>query len=570
MIRVARSGRAILAGAAVAAGAAGAAGAAIACQGGASASRGASGAGATGGTIVVAVPADVKSLIPPYATSVQSKLVTSLLFDRLAEIGDDLNTIGDEGFTPRLAERWEWARDSLSIAFHLNPRARWHDGLPVRAEDVRFTYGMDRDSTVGTDLAPLLARIDSVSTPDSLTAVFWFSRRYPEQFFDATYQMLICPAHVLARIPPAGLRDAEFARHPIGTGRFRFAAWTPDASLELVADTGNYRGRALLDRLILSVAPDFTTAVARLFAGEADVFETLRPENLAELARHPELRGVPYTDPSYGFLWFNLHDRARPAAHPLFGNRALRRALGMALDRDRMVRNVFDSLGRVATGPFYHSAAFADPTIVDLPYDTVRANRTLDSLGWRRGGDGVRVRDGRPLAFPLTVPTSSAARMRFAALVQDQLARVGARVTIDALEFGAYHARLQAHDFDAAINVWVNDPSPSGERQTWSTAGEHGGLNWGSYSNPVFDAALDSALGAMAPGAARAHFHSAFQTITDDAPAVWLYEPQQIAGVHRRIRLAPFRADAWWAHLADWSIPADAWIERDRIGLGRR
>ncbi len=558
---MARTVRAILAAAVVA----------TACRGGADdANRAAarSGGGAAGGTVVVAVPANVKSLIPPYATSVQSKLVASLLFDRLAEIGDNLNTIGDEGFTPRLAERWVWAPDSLSIAFHLNPRARWHDGVSVRSEDVRFTFRMDRDSTVGTDLAPLLERIDSVSTPDSLTAVFWFSHRYPEQFFDATYEMLICPAHLLAGIPLAGLRDAEFARHPIGTGRFRFASWSPDASLEVVADTGNYRGRALLDRVILSVAPDFTTAVARLFAGEADVFETLRPENLAELARHPELRGVPYTDPSYGFLWFNLHDRARAGPHPLFGNRALRRALGMALDRERMVRNVFDSLGRVATGPFYHSAAFADPMVVDLPYDTVRANRILDSLGWRRGAGGVRARDGRALAFSLTVPTSSAARVRFAALVQDQLARVGARVSIDALEFGAYHARLEAHDFDAAINVWVNDPSPSGERQTWATAGERGGLNWGSYSNPVFDAALDSALSAMAPAAARAHFHSAFQTITDDAPAVWLYEPQQIAGVHRRLRLAPFRADAWWAHLADWSIPASERIARDRIGLG--
>jgi peptide/nickel transport system substrate-binding protein len=557
-----RLGRAILAGAVVA----------TACRGGGDADRHGSpvGGGATGGTVVIAVSGDVKSLIPPYATSVQSKLVASLLFDRLAEIGDNLNTIGDAGFTPRLAERWVWAPDSLSIAFHLDPRARWHDGVPVRAEDVRFTFRMDRDSTLGTDLAPLLARIDSVTTPDSLTAVFWFSHRYPEQFFDATYQMLICPAHLLGHIPLSGLPDAEFARHPIGTGRFRFVSWTPDASLEVVADTGNYRGRALLDRVILSVAPDFTTALARLFAGEADVLEALRPENLAELARHPELRGVPYTDPSYGFLWFNLHDRAHATPHPLFGNRALRRALGMALDRDRMVRNVFDSLGRVATGPFYHSAGFADPTIVDLPYDTVRANRTLDSLGWRRGADGVRVRNGRPLAFPLTVPTSSAPRMRFAALVQDQLARVGVRVSIDALEFGAYHARLQAHDFDAAINVFVNDPSPSGERQTWATAGEHGGLNWGSYANPAFDAALDSALGAMDPVTARAHFHSAFQTITDDAPAVWLYEPQQIAGVHRRLRLAPFRADAWWAHLADWSIPADARIARDRIGLGGR
>src|SRR6202042_696556 len=119
--------------------------------------------------------------------------VTGLLFDRLAEIGDRMNTIGDGGFQPELADRWAWSADSLSIAFHLDPRARWHDGVPVRSADVRFTYRMDRDSSVGTEITTQIARIDSVTTPDSLTAVFWFHQRYPEQFFDATYQMLICP-----------------------------------------------------------------------------------------------------------------------------------------------------------------------------------------------------------------------------------------------------------------------------------------------------------------------------------------------------------------------------------------
>lgn len=535
-----------------------------ACRGG---DRQSAGDGAAGGTIVVAVPADVQALLPPYASGIQSKLVTELVFDRLAEIGDGLNTYGDGGFIPRLADGWRWAGDSLSIAFHLNPRARWHDGVPVRSSDVRFTFQMYRDTAVGSDAATQLARIDSVTTPDSMTAVFWFTHRYPEQFFDATYQMLICPVHLLGQIPAADLRAAAFAHHPVGTGRFRFASWTPGTSVELVADTGNYRGRARLDRLILSVAPDATTAVARLFSGEADVYETLRPENLAELARHPDLRAVPYLDPSYGFLWFNLRDHARPAPHPILGDRTVRRALAMALDRTRMVQNVFDSLGSVPAGPFYDGAAMADSTIVPLAYDTVRADQLLDSLGWRRGPDGVRVRGKRALAFTLSVPTSSAARVRFAALIQDQLARVGVRVTIDALEFGAFLARLHSRDFDAAINVYHMDPSPSGERQAWSTAAERSGMNWGSYSSPVFDAALDSALGSMDVTRARQYFHRAFQTITDDAPAVWLYEPKQVAGIHRRIRIAPLRADAWWAHLADWYVPAGARIARDRIGL---
>ncbi len=528
---------------------------------------------ATGGTIVIAVPADVEPLIPPYALANQTKLVVEQVFDRLADIGDSLNYIGDHGFTPQLADRWTWAKDSLSIAFHVNPAARWHDGVPVRASDVRFTYTMYRDSAVGSDVRTQIASIDSVTVPDSMTAVFWFSRRDPEQFFNATYQMYISPEHLLGHIAPADLKSSDFGRHPIGTGRFRFRSWTPNASVDLVADTANYRGRAHVDHVILTVAPNYAAATARLFAGDADFYQVMHADNLPEIARHPELHAVPYTETSYCFLWFNLREPTPPPRppgtrpHPVFADRAVRRAIGMALDRDRMLRNAFDSLALVPKGPFYHSASFADTTIVQLPYDTIAARRTLDSAGWVPGRDGVRAKHGHRLAFTIIVPTSSSGRVRYAQLIQDQLHRVGAAVTVQALEFGAFRDRLRAHDFDAAINVWVMDPSPNDTRQTWTTLAESEGFNWGSYSNPAFDVAVDSALTAIDPARAHAYFHRAFQIITDDAPGIWLYEPKQMAGVHRRIHLAYLRPDAWWAHLADWSIPPAERLPRDRIGL---
>src|SRR5215218_1048326 len=95
--------------------------------------------GDIGGTFIVATSSDADYLLPPIISNLQSKVVADFIFDRLAEIGPEMNIVGDRGFEPRLAERWEWATDSLSIRFRLNPRARWHDGAPVRASDVRFT-----------------------------------------------------------------------------------------------------------------------------------------------------------------------------------------------------------------------------------------------------------------------------------------------------------------------------------------------------------------------------------------------------------------------------------------------
>ena len=79
----------------------------------------------SGGTLVIAVGGDPETLFPPLASTTTAQVVGDLVYDRLAEIGDSLGTVGDQGFQPRLAKTWEWAPDSLSIAFHIDPAARW-------------------------------------------------------------------------------------------------------------------------------------------------------------------------------------------------------------------------------------------------------------------------------------------------------------------------------------------------------------------------------------------------------------------------------------------------------------
>ncbi|HWJ24845.1 MAG TPA: peptide ABC transporter substrate-binding protein [Gemmatimonadaceae bacterium] len=526
--------------------------------------------GATGGTVVIAVPADVDALLPPLVASLQGKQVSDFLYEHLADIGASLSTAGDRDYTPRLADRWEWAKDSMSIAFHLNPRARWHDGVPVRAGDVRFTHQLFVNPVVGSPAAPNVANIDSVSVRDSLTAVFWFKRRSPEQFFDAAYQMPIVPEHLLAKVAPADLRTSELARNPVGSGPFRFVRWTPGSTIELVADTTYYGGRPKLDRVIWTFTPDFTTAVTKLLTGEADIFEPLRPENVAEVAKNPSLRTEPYGALDYGFMAFNLRDHKSARPHPLFGDRALRRALTMAVNRQAIVKNVFDTLGAVALGPYTRAQFTADSTIPQIPFDLDGAKRALDSLGWRdTNGDGYRERNGRPLAFTLLTPTSSKNRVRIAVLLQEQLKAAGVKVDIEQMEFNAFMQREVSRDFDAVMGGWHLDPSPGGVRQQWGTAGSRGkdGSNYSSYESPTFDAYVDSALVATDPAREKALFRRAYETILADAPAVWLYEPRPLIGVHSRLSLPDRHADAWWAGFARWSVAPGKEIPRDRVGL---
>ena len=140
---------------------------------------------------------------------------------------------------------------------------------------MRFTIASTKDSTLGAPTASVITNIDSVSTPDSATAVFWFHARSPEQFYDAVYQNQSCRSTSGSRFlfPDGGRRkrrDTQSAPASIGScAGFR-------AVVELTADTGNYRGRPSINRLIWNIAPDFNTAIARFLSGETDFFEQLR------------------------------------------------------------------------------------------------------------------------------------------------------------------------------------------------------------------------------------------------------------------------------------------------------
>jgi peptide/nickel transport system substrate-binding protein len=522
-----------------------------------------------GGTLVVSTSTDVGTLFPPLTYTTTGKQITEQIYDYLADVGPDMNTRGDQGFRPELAERWEWSRDSLSIAFHINPRAKWHDGKPVTARDVQFTFALNRNSELGGGAATELATIDSVSARDSLTPVFWFHARSPTQFLNAAAQTLVLPAHVLDTIPVSRLRES--AVPTIGSGRFRLRRWDKGSSVEIVADSANYRGRAKLDRVIWMIAPDYSTAFTRLVGGVADLFDALRAEDLHEVLRHSNLRVMTLPGTDYNFLQFNFRNPSNAALpHGLFGERSMRRAIALAIDRKSLVKSVLDTLGSVGLGPTVRAYPTTDPAISQVPFDSAHASALLDSLGWKRSNSsGIRSKDGRQLAFGILVPSSSRNRMKMAVALQAQLARAGIRANLETVDGQALFARQQAHNFDAVLGGLHMGASPDGTTQAWTAKGVgKDGINYGSYVDPEFDVELDSAVNADSIHA-KELFTKAYNRINGDIPAVWLYEPLTVIGLDRRFRTAPTRPDSWWIELADWYVPAGERVPRDRLLLRR-
>src|SRR6266699_94577 len=436
------------------------------------------------GTLVIAAAGEPDILLPPIIQLATARDVSDQLFLKLADVGMSANTIGDDDFVPQLAARWDWT-DSVTLTFHLDPRARWQDGVPVTAADVAFTFDIYSDSTVNAPSRSSLREISAVTAPDSLTAVFRFRRPYAEMFYDAVYHMRVVPLHLLRAVPRTAWRAAPFGRQPIGDGPYRFVRWNPGESLELAADSTFFLGRPHLRRLIWRFTPNLEVAVSQLIAGQADAIEVLGPPtNVKRVHDVASLATYRYPGTTYGFLAFNLRANGDTGApHPVFGDRDMRRAVVMALDRQRMLQNVWGDLAEVPPGPMPRLWSIWDRSLAgDVAHDSAQAARLLAQH--------------RRRAFHILVPTTSGLRRQYARLIQEQLHAAGLDVSIAEVDLILMQARTNTGHFDAVLGAWATGPSPiDATLENWTRRG-FGGGNPGRYDNPEVDRLLEQAAGA--------------------------------------------------------------------------
>lgn len=507
-----------------------------------------------GGVMVIATPGDVDNLLPPASQTGTGRHVIDQLFPRLAEIDLSLNTLDDSSFAPSLATEWTH-RDSLTIAFRLDPRARWQDGVPVTARDAAFAFQVYTDTALGSPYAANLAKVAAVTAEDSFTVVFRFRQPYAEQLYDATYYVRPLPRHLLDSIPAARLRSSAFAGAPVGIGPFRLVRWTPGAEIVLDADTGYFRGRPRLDRLVWRVMPDASAAVSALIGGEADAIELIpQRSELERAAQSPDLVLVPYPSPIIMFVAFNTR-------RPPFDQPALRRALAMAVDRSTIAQSVFGPYADVPVGPTTQMQWIGALPVRQLLFDTAAAARTLDSLGWRPGRDGIRARDARPLRFTVLVPTTSQVRQQGAVLLQAQLRRVGVDMQIQPVEFAVLEQRASRGQYEAAFLSRSLEASPSGLAGDWLSSAPG---NYARYASPAFDSLVTAAANAPSRERATPLYQAALERIVEDVPAIFLFAPRNNAVLHRRYTGVTIRPDAWLATVAEWGVPSDRRLPRDR------
>ena len=509
-------------------------------------------------SIVIVTGQQGRKPIPTLMDDAQNSLanleLADHLFLRLANVGPGLVTAGDRGFVPMLARRWT-RRDSLTLVFELDPRARWHDGAPVTSADVVFTYRRARDSSITSRLANVTRRIAAVEADGDQRVVFRFNQVYSEQLYDATFHVGILPAHLLAGLPPTPEAWSAFVARPVGSGPYRWVRREEGQFTELAANHEFFLGRPGIERLIVQFAASADARVNLLLAGQADAMDNIPPPvtNLARVEAAPHLRLVQVPSPNLGFLLFNQRDPAaldRP--HPVLADRDVRRALILALDRDLLVRAVLGQHGYVPFGPVSAQHWIRHGAPAHSRRDQSTARRLLAGRGWvDRDRDGTREnRDGAPLSLRLLVPTSSDIRTRMAVMIQEQLRQVGVDLDLVRLEPAVWLERRFARKFDIDFSSPTMDPSPSGLVHSWSC---HGTGNIGGYCDPGADSLLHRAI--ASPTADRRLWHGFLQRLEDNAPAAFIYAQTFVFGVNRRFRNVSIRPESSWIDLWRWTAP---------------
>lgn len=503
---------------------------------------------ATGGHATLPIP----TLMEGGENSVGNLDVADQLFLRLADLGPKLMTSGDDDFVAGLASSWT-RRDSITLAFDLDRRARWHNGTPVTARDVVFTINRAKNTAIAPRLSELLRQISSVTAEGTNRVVFRYARPYAEQLYDAAFHVAPLPAHLLESISPEQVAHSAFVTNPVGSGPYRWVRNVPGQFVELAAVPDFFLGKPKLERVIFRTAVDPTARLNLLLAGQADAMDIIPPppDNLRRVAADTNLRLISVPSSTIGYLLFNQRDpksRARP--HPILADIRVRRAITLGLDRQQLVQAVFGSHGAVPFGPVSQLLWIRQGAPSPEGANVAEARRLLAATGWGDSdGNGTLDRAGRPLRLTLSLPNTSGIRRQMALLVQEQLRRIGIQIELQQLEFPVWLERRSAGDFDVDFSGTSQDASPSGLTQAWTCTG---GANVAGYCDRRVDSLLEQAiLGREDPAEA---WHEALRQIEEDAPATFLYAPTFVFAVNRRYRGVTINPQSSWVTLRKWSV----------------
>lgn len=498
---------------------------------------------AYGDTIITASIGEPSNLIPLLATDAPSHEASSFVYNGLIKYDKDLNIV------PDLTESWDVSRDGLAITFHLRRNVKWHDGMPFTAKDVLYTYMVTIDPKTPTAYAGDFLLVKDARIIDDYTFRVTYERPFAPAII--SWSTAILPAHLLKG---KDITTSTLTRNPIGTGPYLFKEWIPGDRIVLVANKDYFEGRPYIDRYMMRVIPDSATMFLELKQSNIDMMG-LTPLQATRQTDYPkfkrEFNKYRYLSFSYVYLGYNLR-------HRFFKDKRVRQAISYAINKKELIDGVLLGQGVEATGPYKPDMWAYNGSVKRYEYSREKAEALLNEAGFKRGDDGILVRDGIPFEFTILVNQGNDVRIRCAEVIQRRLSEIGIKVKIRVIEWASFiNEFIDKRRFEAVILGWTipNDPdifdiwhsSKQGPKE----------LNFVGYENKEVDELLVKARHTLNRKERKRCYFRVQEIIAEEQPYTFLFIPYANVAIHKRFKGIEPAPAGLMHNFIKWYVPED-------------
>ncbi|CAN5528562.1 peptide-binding protein [soil metagenome] len=449
----------------------------------------------------------------------------------------DFNLVQD------LAESQEIAPDGLKYTFHLRKGVKFHDGADFTAKDVKYTFDYYRDPKNATVRVSDFTGVDSVETPDDLTVVVNMKTVNAASLVTwGGFQIVQSKYH-------AEVGEAKYKGAPIGTGPYKLKEWKAAEFTELEAFDGYYGGRPKIDVLRMEIVPEDAVRKQALITGDADasVWPLLVQDSLT-LAKDPKFKVL--SSPTSGFKFFPLNDKL-----PYFQDKRCRQALMYALDRQRIIDDLWNGTAEVANSTLPSSSTLYYKTdLKKYEFSPDKAKQLLDEAGWKAGADGIREKDGQKFSFTCTVKAGDQARKPIAELAQQLFKDVGVDMQLTEAPIVAILDGLRKGTIDCSIFNWGYCVSAL-EPDASAVLSAKGGDNFSHFENAEMDKLIADGLQKVDPKERKPIYDRIQEIFVDEVPVLYLQFDQWMEPFSRRLEGVPDKVvnPIEWISSFQWS-----------------
>jgi len=501
-----------------------------------------------GGTVIRRLDGDISTLNPVCAGTKYDRLVDYYVFWPLLHL--DANLLP----APGIAEKWEISPDGKRYTFHLNPKATFSDGTPVKASDVLFTIKKIVDPA--SEAAQLAGGFEMLDLPnskviDDRTLVVAFKDVLASQQFQFN-QVMVIPEHVYSH----GDFKTAFTNNGVGAGPYRIVRRVPGKEIVLERREDFWGTKPPLQYVVFKIISDSNTAWAAMQRGDIDE-TTISSDVWYMESRKPELqKNIDFRrfyTLTYNFIPWNCRN-------PILADKRVRRALAMCIDLQSVINNLYHGTARAMNGPFTPDEWAYNPDVPVVQYNPQEAQHILASVGWLdTDHDGVLDKGGKPLKFDMLINSGSATALPFAVPLQQELKKIGVQMNLVTLDPSTFLQRFLAGNFDAAYLGWDLDPDPDPFPLFHSSQFPPRGQNCVFYSNPEVDRLINAERTQIDISKRIPIFRQLHAVLADDQPYTWTLQVSTKWAVSRRIRgigdSKGWGPNLWYPGEFAWWIP---------------